>query len=103
MGTKENGPLGLVHGAWHGGWCWHEVAGKLERLGRRTYAPTLSGLEHRRAGLTRDISADTHVNDVAQLIEALDLQRVTLVLHSYAVLLGPALLERLRSLLVEIA
>src|SRR6218665_3501504 len=97
MSTKNNGPVVLVHGAWHGGWCWHEVAGKLERLGRRTYAPTLSGLAHRRAGLTRDISADTHVHDVAQLIEALDLQRGTLVLHSYAGLLGPALLHRLLS------
>jgi len=99
---KNTGPVVLVHGAWHGGWCWHEVAEKLERLGRRTYAPTLSGLAHRSAGLNSEISADTHVNDVAQLVEALDLQHVTLVLHSYAGLLGPALLERLRPRLVEI-
>lgn len=103
MEPKNHGPLVLVHGAWHGGWCWREVADKLERQGRRCYAPTLSGLAHRRAGLSRETSADTHVDDVASLIEALDLRGVTLVLHSYAGLLGPALLHRLRERLVEIA
>lgn len=103
MPSTHMGSVVLVHGAWHGGWCWQEVALKLEQRGRRTFAPTLSGLAHRRADLSREISADTHVNDVAQLIEALDLQHVTLVLHSYAGLLGPALLHRLGSRLTEIA
>ena len=29
MEPKNHGPLVLVHGAWHGGWCWREVADKL--------------------------------------------------------------------------
>ena len=31
----------LVHGSWHGGWCWHRVVAGLERAGHRVLAPDL--------------------------------------------------------------
>ena len=31
----------LVHGAWHGGWCWAAVAAELEGRGHRAVAPDL--------------------------------------------------------------
>lgn len=93
----------LVHGAWHGGWCWAPVVQRLEAQGHRCYAPTLSGMAHRAAELTPEVDADTHARDVIALVESLDLQRVVLVLHSYAGLLGPALLARLRERLAHIA
>jgi Alpha/beta hydrolase family len=31
----------LVHGAWHGGWCFADVAAELERRGHRVSAPDL--------------------------------------------------------------
>jgi pimeloyl-ACP methyl ester carboxylesterase len=31
----------LVHGAWHGAWCWPEVASALERRGHRVETPHL--------------------------------------------------------------
>ena len=34
----------LVHGAWHGGWCWSRVARLLTAAGHRVFAPSLSGL-----------------------------------------------------------
>ena len=33
----------LVHGAWHGGWCWRRVADLLERKGHKVFTPTLTG------------------------------------------------------------
>ncbi len=33
----------LVHGAWHGGWCWSKVVPLLERAGHRALAPDLPG------------------------------------------------------------
>jgi pimeloyl-ACP methyl ester carboxylesterase len=33
--------FGLVHGAWHGGWCWAPVVAELERIGHRAVAPDL--------------------------------------------------------------
>ncbi|MFD1490412.1 alpha/beta fold hydrolase [Ancylobacter vacuolatus] len=44
----------LIHGAWHGGWCWDRVAPLLEVAGHRVAAPTLSGLGGRQeVGATR--------------------------------------------------
>ena len=36
----------LVHGAWHGGWCWRRVADLLTR-GPKVFTPTLTGLGER--------------------------------------------------------
>jgi len=33
----------LVHGAWHGGWCWHKVVPLLEKEGHKVEAPDLPG------------------------------------------------------------
>ena len=33
--------FGLVHGAWHGGWCWERLVPELERLGHRAVAVDL--------------------------------------------------------------
>ena len=29
----------LVHGSWHGGWCWRRVSDRLEKLGHKVFAP----------------------------------------------------------------
>jgi pimeloyl-ACP methyl ester carboxylesterase len=33
--------FGLVHGAWHGGWCWEKLVPELEARGHRAVAPDL--------------------------------------------------------------
>jgi len=33
----------LVHGAWHGGWCWRHVAPLLRKRGHEVHAPDLPG------------------------------------------------------------
>lgn len=33
----------LVHGAWHGGWCWQKVVGLLENRGHAVRAPDMPG------------------------------------------------------------
>ncbi|TDP94802.1 alpha/beta fold hydrolase [Labedaea rhizosphaerae] len=73
----------LVHGAWHGGWCWQRVVSGLQRHGHRVFAPTLSGVSDRRHLLSPDVGLDTHAQDVRGLIEAWDLTDVVLVGHSY--------------------
>jgi dienelactone hydrolase len=37
----------LVHGAWHGGWCWRRVARELQKSGYDVFTPTLTGLGER--------------------------------------------------------
>jgi pimeloyl-ACP methyl ester carboxylesterase len=33
----------LVHGAWHGAWCWERIVPRLTALGHRVHAPELPG------------------------------------------------------------
>lgn len=74
----------LVHGAWHGGWCWRRVARELRRAGHEVFTPTLTGLGERAHLLTPEIGLDTHIRDVAAVLEYEELRGVVLVGHSYA-------------------
>jgi len=73
----------LVHGAWHGGWCWRRVADRLVAAGHRVFCPTLTGLGERAHLLTREVNLSTHIQDVVALLEAEELSEVVLVGHSY--------------------
>src|SRR3954452_6420662 len=74
----------LVHGAWHGGWCWDRVAPRLRAAGHEVHAPTLTGLSERSHLLSPLVGLDTHVEDVVRLIDTFALTDVVLVGHSYA-------------------
>jgi pimeloyl-ACP methyl ester carboxylesterase len=73
----------LVHGAWHGGWCWERVARRLRIAGHRVSAPTLSGLGRRAGELTPALSLSNHVDDVVAAVQGAQ-DEVVLVGHSYA-------------------
>lgn len=73
----------LVHGAWHGGWCWKRVVRLLRGAGHEVLTPTLTGLGEREHLLSADIGLDTHVNDVLGVLKYEDLRNVVLVGHSY--------------------
>jgi pimeloyl-ACP methyl ester carboxylesterase len=85
----------LVHGALLGGWCWSRVSDRLQRLGHRVYAPTLTGLGERRHLLTREVTLATHIDDVLNLIDSEGLTDVTLVGHSFAGIITTAVADRL--------
>lgn len=74
----------LVHGAWHGGWCWRRVADRLTSAGHRVFTPTLTGLGERQHLMSASITLGTHVQDVCNLIRFEELSDVCLVGHSYA-------------------
>ncbi|GJD49476.1 Haloalkane dehalogenase [Methylobacterium crusticola] len=76
-------PYVLVHGAYGGGWIWHDIAPALRARGHRVYTPTQTGLGERAHLLSRQITIDTHIRDVASLIEMEDLTGAVLVGHSY--------------------
>jgi pimeloyl-ACP methyl ester carboxylesterase len=73
----------LVHGAWHGGWCWRFVRAFLEESGHQVHAPSLTGLGERKHLARPDIDLETHIADVVSLLEMEDLKDVVLVGHSY--------------------
>lgn len=73
----------LVHGAWHGGWCWRRVSDRLMSAGHRVFAPSLTGLGDRRHLLNREVNLETHIQDIIELIGTEELRDVILVGHSY--------------------
>jgi pimeloyl-ACP methyl ester carboxylesterase len=75
--------LVLVHGAWHGAWCWERVVAPLAAHGVDVRTPTLTGLGERRDELDPAIGLRTHVDDVVALLDAADAP-VVLAGHSYA-------------------
>src|SRR6185312_289139 len=74
----------LVHGAWHGGWCWKRVSPLLRALGHEVFTPTLTGLGERQHLMSPEVGLDTHIKDVLGVLEYEDLHDVILVGHSYA-------------------
>lgn len=74
----------LVHGAWHGGWCWRRVARLLRAAGHEVFTPTLTGLGEHAHLLGPAINLATHIQDVVGVLHYEDLRDVVLVGHSYA-------------------
>lgn len=74
----------LVHGAFHGGWCWAKTARELTARGARVYTPTLTGLADRKHLFSPSVNLATHVQDIVNLIEYEKLDGCVLVGHSYA-------------------
>jgi pimeloyl-ACP methyl ester carboxylesterase len=71
----------LIHGAWHGGWCWRFVRPLLKD--HQVFTPSLTGLGERSHLARPDVDLDTHIADVVSLLEMEDLREVVLVGHSY--------------------
>lgn len=85
----------LVHGAWHGGWCWSKVADPLRSQGHHVFTPTLTGLGERSHLLSPQITLDTFMQDIANVLVWEDLNDVILVGHSFAGLVISAVADQL--------
>ena len=70
----------LVHGSWHGGWCWEKIAPLLQKNGHTVLAPDLPGHGNDNTPIPK-ISLQSYVDCVCKI---LDVQRepVTLLGHS---------------------
>jgi len=74
----------LVHGAWHGGWCWKEVADILRAAGHTVTTPTQTGLGERSHLLSGSIGLEMMATDIVNHIVWEGLSDVVLVGHSFA-------------------
>ena len=84
----------LVHGAWHGGWCYKYVAQQLRAAGHQVYTPTLTGLGERSHLMNRSVTLDTHVQDVVNVIRWEELSEVVLCGHSYGGMVISGVVEK---------
>jgi pimeloyl-ACP methyl ester carboxylesterase len=73
----------LIHGAWHGGWCWRRVIDILRSAGHAVFAPTLTGAGER-VHLTRSgLTLEDFATDITNVMAAEELNEVILAGHSF--------------------
>lgn len=84
----------LVHGMWHGGWCWTKVTPLLRTAGHSVHIVTLTGVGERAHLRYPDIDMNTHIQDVVAVLEFEDLRKAILVGHSLAGFMALAVAER---------
>ena len=85
----------LVHGAWHGGWCWRRVADRLAAKGHKVFTPTLTGFGERSHLLAKGIDISTHVTDVVNVFKWERLSDAVLCGHSYGGFVISGVAERI--------
>lgn len=85
----------LVHGAWHGGWCYRDTAQALRAQGHTVFAPSLTGAAEHSHANHQGITLETHVRDVLGLFEIEELSDVILVGHSYGGLVVTSVADRI--------
>jgi pimeloyl-ACP methyl ester carboxylesterase len=70
----------LVHGAWHGAWCWYKLVARLRAAGHTVSCPDLPGHGVDRTP-TADVTMNAYVERVASVLDAAP-EPVVLVGHS---------------------
>src|SRR5882724_9051547 len=73
----------LVHGGFHGGWCYARVAEMLRSRGHQVFTPTLTGLGERSHLAHIGVTCSMHIQDVVNVIKWEQLDNVVLCGHSY--------------------
>lgn len=71
----------LVHGSWHDGALWHEVAEPLRSAGHEVHTPTIAG---HGTGVDKNVNHDDCVRSIAEYLAVNDLTDVVLLGHSFA-------------------
>ena len=85
----------LVHGAWHGGWCYRDTARALRAAGHTVHTPTHTGVGERAHQSAENITLETHIRDVCGCIEFEELNDVILCGHSYGGMVITGVADRL--------
>lgn len=81
----------LIHGSWHGAWCWHKVADRLRANGHTVDVPDLP-CHGRKWGTHKDVTLHDYVRAVTDCIDAAD-GPVTVVAHSRGGIVGSSVAE----------
>jgi len=59
----------LIHGAWHGGWCWDKVVPLLRKQGHKVEAPDLPGHGKDKTPI-REVTLQGYANSVCKVLDA---------------------------------
>ncbi len=70
----------LIHGAWHGGWCWRKIIPLLESKGHTVLAPDLPGHGDDKIPVA-NVTLDSYADSICKLARAQS-EKVILLGHS---------------------
>ena len=73
----------LIHGGFHGGWCWQPVARRLSALGHEVYTPTHTGMGERSHLMAMKPDMKLFAEDLIQLFHYEDIHDAIVVGHSF--------------------
>ncbi len=82
----------LIHGSWHGAWCWHKIITRLRALGHEVEAPDLPS-HGRDWTAPREVTLEACVARLLPLLTA-DAPPATVVAHSRGGIVLSTLAER---------
>jgi pimeloyl-ACP methyl ester carboxylesterase len=83
----------LVHGAWHGSWCWQRIANKIMSLGHKVLAPDLPGHGENHMAANQ-VTFNLYVEQITKLVQQ-QTEPVTLIGHSMAGLVISQVADRI--------
>jgi pimeloyl-ACP methyl ester carboxylesterase len=96
IAARKRSTYVLVHGTWLGGWSWKHVRRALTDMGHDVFTPTMTGCGERKHLMSPDVGLETHILDVANVIEYEELDQVILVGHSFAGVTITGVADRMR-------
>jgi len=84
----------LLHGSWHGAWCWKQVETGLRKRGHDVWVPTLTGCGYKHHTATENTGLSTHIEEICAYLHFQDLSEALLIGHSYAGMLVSGVIEK---------
>jgi pimeloyl-ACP methyl ester carboxylesterase len=85
----------VSHGAWSAGWVWKKMHPRLRAMGHVLFTPTYTGVGERVHLAHPDITLDTHIRDILNVVEFEDLSDLVLVGHSYGGMVATGVADRI--------
>ncbi|MEX2601857.1 MAG: alpha/beta hydrolase [Balneolaceae bacterium] len=84
----------FVHGAWGGGHDYRQMESILEDLGHTVYRPTMTGQGRREHLNSPDVTLETHITDILNVIRFEQLEDLVIVGHSYGGMVITGVVDR---------
>lgn len=81
----------LLHGAWHGAWCWDPLGARLASAGHDVIAPDLPGLSAATADAAGRFGLGDHITAAVGALDRFGRSDVIVVAHSYGGMLARAI------------
>jgi pimeloyl-ACP methyl ester carboxylesterase len=85
----------LVHGAWSGAHTWRKVRPLLREAGHEVFTPSLTGLGERVHLVSPQVTLQTHIQDVVNMVRYEDLNDFVLLGYSYGGMVVTGALEHI--------